>query len=244
MEIENEEKIDLVELLLYLKKKLGIVVVVFVLSAVIGFVYSHFFITPMYTASTRAYVLNRSNENTVVYSDLQLSSQLLNDYKVLITGQNVTKEVISDLGLNMTPGQLSGKINVTAPNDTRVLQISVTDENPQRAADIANVVREVASQQIKEIMDVDAVNLIYEAEVPGNPSSPNVKRNTMLAALVGFAVSVGIFTCIFFMDDTIRTEEDVERYLGLSTLGVIPISSKLEGSKSPRERKHARNGNR
>ncbi len=244
MEKENEEKIDLLSLLLYLKKKLWIVVAALILSVAIGFVYSHFFITPMYTASTRVYVLNRASGNAVASSDLQFASQILNDYKVLITGQNVTKQVISDLGLNMTPGQLSGRISVTAPNDTRVLQISITDENPQRAADIANAVREVASAQIKEIMDVDAVNLIYEADVPLHASSPNVKRNTMLAALVGMALSIGILTCIFFLDDTIRTEEDVEHYLGLSTLGVIPTSSKLEDAKSQRERNHKRNGNR
>ncbi len=244
MEKDNEVEIDLLELLHYLKKKLWIVIAVFVLSAAIGFVYSHFFITPMYTASTRAYVLNRSKENTVAVSDLQLSSQLLNDYKILITGQNVTKKVISDLGLNMTSSQLSEKINVTAPNDTRVLQISVTDKNPQRAADIANTVREVASQQIQQIMAVDAVNLIYEAEVPRDPSSPNVKRNTILAALVGLIVSVGVFTCIFLLDDTIRTEEDVERYLGLSTLGVIPASSNLADTKTQKVKNRKSNSNR
>lgn len=245
MEKGNDEvEFDLMELLRYLKKKVLIIVCAFVACALLGFAFSRFFLTPMYTASTRAYVLNRSNDNAVMYSDLQLSSQLLNDYKVLITGQNVTKEVITELGLDMTPEQLSAQISVTAPNDTRVLQISVTNANPQRAADIANAIQKVATLQIKEIMDVDAVNVIYEADVPDKPSSPNVKRNTVLAAMLGLIASVGVLTIIFLCDDTIRTEEDVEHYLGLSTLGVIPASANLSDTRSHRPNKHNGTSNR
>lgn len=234
---ENEVEIDLLDLARYLKKKIWIIISICVVCALGGLISSQFFMTSQYTASTRVYVLNRSNENNVVYSDFQISSQLLNDYKVLITGQNVTKEVVNKLGLNMKAEKLAKKIRVTAPNDTRVLQISVTDTNPQRAADIANAVREIASQQIEKIMAVDAVNVVYEADVPDSPSSPNVKRNAVLAAVLGGIVSVVILTIICVSDDTIRTEEDVERYLGLSTLGVIPASVDFTISKQQQTKK-------
>lgn len=227
MENQNEMEIDLLALFHYLKKRIAIILAVLVLSTVVGFVVTQLFITPKYTASTRVYVLNRSNESTVVSSDFSLSNYMISDYKVLITGQNVTKEVIAKLNLNMSHGELAGKISVTAPDNTRVLQISVTDISAQRAADIANTVRDVAVAQIKSIMDVDAVNVVYAADVPPAPSSPNVMRNTAVAALLGLVAVVGVLTVIFIMDDTIRTEEDVERYLGLSTLGVIPISGEL-----------------
>ena len=81
--------------------------------------------------------------------------------------------------------------------------------------------------QIKEIMDVDAVNVVYAAEVPSGPSSPSVMKNTMIAAILGLVAVVGVYVVIFLLDDTIRTEEDVERYLGLSTVGVIPLSNEL-----------------
>ncbi len=239
--MENEIEIDLLELLRHLKKKFWVIVAACGVCALAALIASQLFMTPKYTASTRVYVLNRSNENTVVYSDLQLSSQLLNDYKVLITGQNVTREVIKELGLNMSANQLSGKIGVTAPDNTRVLQISVTDTEPQRAADIANAVREVAALQIKQIMDVDSVNIIYEADVPAQPSSPNVKRNVILGAVLGIFGSILILAVVYIRDDTIRTEEDVEQYLGLSTLGVIPNSACLIGNDKLSQQKKKKN---
>ena len=230
----NEIEIDLVELYYYLRKKLWIVAVVAMVCAVLGYGYTTFFMDTQYTARTRIYVLNRSDETRVSYSDFQISNVLLEDYVVLITGQNVTKEVVKEMNLNMTAAQLESMISVSAPSDTRVIQISVTDTDPQRAADIANCVREIASVQIKEIMDVDAVNLVYEADVPQYKSGPNVRRNAILAAALGFLVSVAVLIVVHLVDDTIRTEEDVEHYLGLSVMGVIPDSVEISamGTKS------------
>lgn len=228
MENQNEMELDLLELFYYLKRKIWMIVASFVLCGVIGFTVSSFLIAPRYTASTRMYVLNRTNETNVVYADIQISSYLLNDYKVLITGRNVTQEVIRRLNLSQKPERLAAQIDVTSPTNTRVLQINVTDTDAQLAADIANCVREVASEQIQEIMDVDAVKLVYAADVPEKPSSPNVRNNTIFAAAFGLFVSVFFLVVMFMMDDTIRTEEDVQRYLNLGTLGVIPKSSELD----------------
>lgn len=227
MENQKEFEIDLRNLLHYLKKKIVMILGAFVVCALLSFVFNSFFVTPQYTASTRVYVLNRSNESTLVSSDFTLSNYMLNDYTVLVTGRNVTEKVIQQLGLDMSPAALANKISISTETNTRVLQINVTDSDPQRAADIANCVREVASTQIKEIMDVDAVNLIYDAAVPRSASSPNVRRNTLLAAIIGAVAVIGILTVIFVFDDTIRTEEDVERHLGLGTLGVVPVSEGL-----------------
>lgn len=245
MDKQNETmEINLVDLLFFLKKKLWILILSFLVFAAAGFLVSSIFITPKYTASTRVYVLNRSNETSVTNADFQVSNQMLNDYKVLITGNNVTKEVISRLNLNMTPNQLASAISVSTPSDTRVLQIDVTHTSAQRAAEIANTVREVASDQLMRIMDVQAVNLMYEAEVPTAPSSPNVMKNTMMAAILGLVLAGGILTVIHLVDDTIRTEEDVERYLGLSVLGAVPASKEIEhmvnsGAKTTNKKKKA-----
>lgn len=227
MEKHQDIELDMLELFRYLKKKIWILGVAFAACAVLGLLVSSLVLTPKYTASTRMYVLNRADEANVAYSDIQTSTYLLIDYRVLITGQNVTKEVIEKLDLDMKPSELEGMIEVTAPDNTRVLQINVTDTDPQRATDIANCVREVAGRQIQEIMNVDAVKLVYEADVPEEPSSPNVLLNTLVAAILGLVVAVAVLAFIFVLDDTIRTEEDVERYLGLSTLGVIPVAGEL-----------------
>ena len=228
MERQNEQEIDLLDLLLYLSKKIWVLAISFVLCAVVGFSFTKIFLQKEYTAVTRMYVLNQGSGSNVAVSDLQLSNLLMEDYKVLITGENVTKEVLHRLNLDMSVGQLSNKIKVSAMTNTRVVEIKITDTDPQRAADIANCVREVSSKQIQQIMDVDAVNVVYEAEVPEKASGPSTMKNTALAAIVGLVIAVGVYTVIYLVDDTIRTEEDVERYLGLSTLGVIPVSDEFE----------------
>lgn len=229
MENQDDVLVDLVDLFYYFKRKLWIIIVSLLVFAIIGYAGSELLLTPKYTASTRVYVLSWSSEEAIAYADLQLSSQILNDYEVLVTGQNVTNEVIGELGLDMSSDTLSSMIEVSTPDDatTRVLEISVTDTDPQRAADIANAVREVAATQLEEIMDLDVVKTVYDAEAPTSPSSPNVKRNTLVCALVGAAIAAGILLLIYLLDDMIRTEEDVERYLGLSTLGIIPVSAEL-----------------
>lgn len=217
-------EIDLVGLFRYLVKKLWIILGITVILGTLGLVVSQFVLPQEYVASSRVYVLNRSESAGVASADFALSDYMVSDYKALITGQNVTDSVIEALNLDMSHEELSDKITVSAESNTRVLQISVTDTDAQLAADIANCVREAASEQIKRIMYVDAVNLIYEAKVPQEPSSPDVLENTVLSAAAGGLLSACVLSAIFFLDDSIKSEEDVERYLGISTFGVIPYS--------------------
>lgn len=227
MEKQNEIEIDLIDLLYYLKKRIWLAVAAFVLFAAVGAVFTACFMRDEYTAKTRMYVLNRTNENSISSNDYSISNYMVKDYEVLITGENVTRNVIEELKLDMTVSELAEKISVSAIDNTRVLQIVVVDNEPQRAADIANCVREISSAQIKEIMDVDAVNLVYEATAPHSKSGPSMSKNVAIAAILGVVATIGVLVVIYMMDDTIKTEEDVERYLSLSVLGVIPDSSEM-----------------
>lgn len=238
--MDNQNELDLLELFGYLKKKIALLLVVLLMGAVVGFVGTKLFIPPKYTASTRVYVLNRSNDGAVVSSDFSLSNYMVTDYQVLITGRNVTAEVAKNLNLDMTNKELAEMIQVTAPDNTRVLQISVTDTDARRAADIANQVRDVATEQIKRIMDVDAVNLVYAAEIPEEASSPSMVKNTVIVALAALVMTAGIYVAAFLLDDTLRTEEDVQQYLGLSTVGVIPLSDELNAMAQYGSRKRKR----
>ena len=221
---EEEIEIDLGNLFFYLLKKKWAILLCTLIATLIGLIVNGFMITPQYTASSRIYVLNKSSENTIAVQDIQMSKELLGDYEVLITGNNVTKEVIKEFDLDMKPEELSKKIKVTAPDNTRILQISVTDEDPKLAADIANLVWKIAGTQLKEIMGVDAVNLVYAAEMPKEPSSPDVIKNTILSGMAGLIFAVGIATILFINNDKIKTEEDVDKYLGINTFGAIPNS--------------------
>ena len=237
---EKQIELDLVGLFHYLKKWIAMILAVTLIFGAAGFLYAGMFLKPVYVAETRLYVLSRSANMGLTTSDMQLSDQLLKDCEVLITGKNVTREVVKQLDLDISPSALGGKISVSAPKETRVLQITVTDGNPNRAAAIANKVCEVAAQQLQSITaDPVVVSQLYEAEVPQAPSGPNATRYMMVCALVGLLLTVGILTVVFMWDDSIRSEEDVERYLGLSVLGVIPDSEDIDTTprQTPKKRR-------
>ena len=119
--------------------------------------------------------------------------------------------------------QLAGKISVSNTSDTRIIGISVEDYDPARAQYIANAVREVAAIHIRAVMDIEAVNVVDEANLPTVPSKPSKKKITGLGFLIGVALISGILVLRFFLDDSITSSEDVEKYLGITTLAVIPI---------------------
>lgn len=228
MENQNEQiEINLIDLFYHLKKKFLVIVSVTLVFAIAAMAFTAFVMDEEYTATTRIYVLSRSSDTSISSSDYSVSNYMVSDYEVLITGKNVTGKVVEQLNLDMSVSELTSKISVEAIQSTRVLQIKVVDTDPQRAADIANCVREIATVQMKEIMSVDVVNLVYEAEVPEAKSGPSLTKNTVLAAALGFIASVAVLIVCYLMDDTIRTEEDVEHYLGLSVLGVIPASTEM-----------------
>ena len=202
-------EIDLVGLLRYLKRKIMVILGITVLCGVFSFIFSSFWLPQEYVATTRVYVLGRSETNGVTSADFALSNYLVSDLQVLITGRNVTDVVVDTLELDMSHEELAGKIRVSAEGNTRVLQISVTDADALLAAEIANCVRDVASEQIKRILEIDAVNLVYEAKAPDEPTSPNVMKITVLGAAVGLILSTSTVSVRFFMIDSVKRKRNV-----------------------------------
>lgn len=222
---ENDEiTIDLTELFMTLWSKAHIIILSGILLGLLAFVGTKLFITPMYTSTTKFYVLTKTTDSgNVTYSDLQTGSQLTKDYAELVKSRPVLEEVVSVLNLDMDTQELAGKITVTTPTDTRVMSINVEDAQPKQARDIADAVRQAVGIQIQEIMDVDSVKTVEEANLPDSPSSPSVMRNTLIGAILGILISAGIIILVFMLDDTVKTPEDVETYLGLNVLASIPI---------------------
>ena len=222
---ENDEiTIDLTELFMTLWSKAHIIILSGILLGLLAFVGTKLFITPMYTSTTKFYVLTKTTDSgNVTYSDLQTGSQLTKDYAELVKSRPVLEEVVSVLNLDMDTQELADKITVTTPTDTRVMSINVEDAQPKQARDIADAVRQAVGIQIQEIMVVDSVKTVEEANLPDSPSSPSVMRNTLIGAILGILISAGIIILIFMLDDTVKTPEDVETYLGLNVLASIPI---------------------
>ena len=220
-------EIDVLYLLRKLWSKKFFIVFVGLLVGTIALLGSVFFMKPKYTSTTRIYVVSRSSDTSLTNQDLQAGSYLVNDYKEVITSSEVLSSVIDQEKLSMSVGELSKDIAVTIPTDTRVISISVTDTDAQRACDIANTVREVAAEKIKAVTKVDDVTTLESATKPNHPSSPNVKKNAAIGALAGvFLAVVGILVAEV-LDDRVRRPEDIEEALGMTLLGVVPDVDKL-----------------
>lgn len=220
-------EIDVLYLLRKLWSKKFFIIFVGLLVGTIALLGSVFFIKPKYTSTTRIYVVSRSSDTSLTNQDLQAGSYLVNDYKEVITSNEVLSSVIDQEKLSMSASELSKDIAVTIPTDTRVISISVTDTDAQRACDIANTVREVAAEKIKAVTKVDDVTTLESATKPSHPSSPNVKKNAAIGALAGvFLAVVGILVAEV-LDDRVRRPEDIEEVLGMTLLGVVPDIDKL-----------------
>ena len=214
METKNQEfvEIDPMALLRKLWAAKFIIVFVTVVLAVATLLVNLVVIRPTFESTTRVYVVNQTEDKAVTTQDLQLGNFLVKDYKEVINSEN----------LSMTPSQLKRVVKVDSPRDTRILSISVSDRDPQKASNLANRVREVASEQIKRVTKVNDVTTLEEAKPTNIKSSPKTRRNTLLAAALGFLLSAGYIVVRELLDDRVRYAEDVEDGLGLVLLGVVP----------------------
>lgn len=231
---ENEIEIDLKSLFITIWDKKWIVTISGIVFMLLAFIVSSFVISPVYESSTRVYVMNTQNDTSIVYSDLQSSNLLTNDYKELTTSRPVLESVIQELGLDMTTGALADSITVSIPSDTRILKITVKNEDPYLAQDIADAVRVAAAEHIVTVMGVSSVNTETVAGLPTNPSSPNIILNSLIGLVFGVALAGVIVILTFLLDDTIKSVEDVERYLGIGVLGTIPLGKEEKKRKKDR----------
>lgn len=231
---QDEITIDIGELFRTLWRKIHIILFVGIVCALAAFFGTKLLITPQYDSITKIYVISKQNEGTVTSSDLQAGSLLTKDYMEMVKSRPVLEEVISVLNLDMSSGELAQSITVETPQETRMIKITVRNKDPKLAKNIADVVREAASIQIREVMNVDAVNTVEEANLPTGKATPNTMKNTVLGGILGAFFALAIIVLIFILDDTIKTPEDVERYLDLNVLAMLPIE---EGNRKNKKAK-------
>ena len=228
---ENKEiGIDVVQLFKVLWKKKIAIILTAIVAALVAFGVSSFILTPEYSSTTRIYVVNRNqSENAgLTNQDLQAGTYLVKDYKEIILSQDVLDKVISNLKLEQSGKGLSKKIQVTVPVDTRIVSIVVKDDQPEEASRIANALREVAAEKIIKVTRVSDVTTLEEARPALTPSSPNIRRNTLLAFLAGGAVMVILILLLELLDDRVKRPEDVEEVMQVALLGIIPDLNKLK----------------
>ena len=230
----KEKEIDLSQIFYALRAKWYVILISGIALAIVAFTYFNFIVTPQYTSDTSILVLNRQNSDSITATDLTSSTTLSKDYVKIVTSRAVLEQVIADMGLDMTEKELADKVSASIETDTRIIVVKVTDPDPILAKQIAETVSQVSINKISELMNIpDLAKQLNEAKVPTEPSSPATKRNTVIAALLGIVIAAAVVVIVTITNDTIKTPEDIEKYLGVSTLGVIPVfENDVAGSKS------------
>ncbi len=225
--MNSDIEVNLIELLHVLLKKSWVIVLCLLVGAAIMGGYTKAFIVPQYQASSMIYVLG--NNASISGINLQLSQQLAVDFLTLAKSRPVMQKVSDDLDGDYSVGELSSMISVENPSGTSILKMTVTCPDPDQAAKIANAMSDATADRVAEVMVMDKPSTVEDAVVPTAPVSPNLKKNIMIGGLAGAALAAGVITLLFLMDDTLKSEEDIRRYLGLNTLAAVP-----------REKKHKR----
>lgn len=220
-EYDDEIEIDLVELLYAIRRKLIWICLAGMICGAVAFGYTRLVLKPMYQSTTTMLVLTK--ETTLAsLADLQMGTQLTKDYEILTTSHQVVDKVIENLKLDITYDELVEDLNINNPGDSRVMEITITYPNAAEAKRIVDEVASVTSEFIGDKMEGIPPKIIDEGQVAEYPSSPSMKKNIALGILLGVMVSCGIVVILTLMDDTIKSEEDVEHYLGIPTLAVVP----------------------
>lgn len=220
------EEISIKELFFILKKWIWLIVGLLIVSMVISGLVSFYVLDKEYQAFTTLIVgkpQDYKSENTLEYNDLILNQKLVSTYGELIKTRAVSDKVIANLKLPITFSQFASKVNVSLVKDTEIIKIQVNDGDPVLAANIANETAEVFMETVQEIMRVENVQVIDLAQVPNVPVSPRPMMNIAIAGVLGVMLGVFIAFLKEFLDNSIKTPEDIEKYLGVPVLGTIPF---------------------
>lgn len=221
------EELDLKELFnIFWERKLEIVAILLI-SIVIGAVYSYFIVEPTYTSYTTLLLTqvnsDSGNNESITQTDLTLNSKLVSTYSELIKSNAVLREVIDSLNIhNLNEGTLKNNIKVSAVTDTAMIKITVTNTNPNNAEIIANKIAEVFSDKIADIYKINNVYVVDKAEASEVPSNINHTKDIVIFMFIGIVIACGYVLLVNMLDNTVKTETDIEKITGLKVLASIP----------------------
>lgn len=237
----DEIEIDLREVFFALWRRLWMIILALAIGGGLTVLYSKVILTPQYTSTTMMYILSKETTLTSL-ADLQMGSQLTKDYKVLVTSRPVLQEVINTLGLNMEYSELKSSVVLDNPSDTRILSISIEDPDAAKAKAIVDAIAKTSSKFIGDIMEMTPPKIIEEGVIANQKSSPHVAKNGAIGGIVAAIVVSFLIVLQVILNDTIRTEEDVERFLQLSVLASVPEREEDRASKDSKKRKKNKSG--
>ena len=220
------EEISLREYFFILRKRLGLILILTIVAVATSGIVSYFVLEPEYQTFTTLMVgkpKDYQSESKLEYNELLLNQKLVSTYGELVKSRVVVDQVIKNLNLDMSFKRFTEKVNVNLVKDTEIIKIQVMDTDPKLAAEIANETAEVFMDSVKTIMKVENVQVIDKAQPPENPVKPRPKLNMAIAGVLGIMAGVFLAFLLEYMDNTLKTPEDIEKHLGLPVLGAIPM---------------------
>lgn len=226
---QDEVEIDLIEIFFLLKKRIWIILVVGLLFGSITGVITHYCIEPQYSSTAKLYILTSSTSITSL-ADIQIGSSLTKDYIQLVQSRPVVEQVIENLNLNRTYEEVLEQMTFSNPTDTRILVITAKDANPVLAKDIVDQFVEVSKVSISSIMKTEEPSIVELGYIADKPISPSLKKNMAIGALLGIFLTAAIIFVLYMIDDTVKSSDDIEKYLGLNTLTAIPLKEDEENT--------------
>lgn len=219
---ENEEiEIDLLELLYVLRKNIVAIILASLIGTAVFGAYSFLIAKPVYESTSKLYIL-RQGTSLTSFADIQISNSLAKDYEEMIFSRPVVMQVAKNLNLDYKYEELRDMVSIENPVDTRCLNITCQSNDMQEASDIANEFATVAKRQISDIMDTDEPALYENAIVNDDPIKPEKLKNMVIGFLLGFIIACGVIIVRYLLNDSLKSEDDIEKFLGLNTLASIP----------------------
>ena len=231
------EEIDLMELINIFWNKKVFIILVTIIFIIAGVIYTLAFTTPMYSSSTTL-VLAMSSEsddsNSITTTDITLNSNLVSTYSQIIESNEVLREVISNLKIDEDEEVLRKSIDVSSVEDTEVIEITVSHESAVYAARIANEIANVFSNKVQEIYNINNVYVLDEAEIENEPSNINHIRDVLIFAIAGILLSMVYVFITSILDNTIKTEDDIEKGYNIHVLVSIPDIENFDAQRGGR----------
>lgn len=227
----NEKEIyliDLVDLIKKVFKHLFLIIILTILFGIGSFAYSNFIVTPSYNANATMIISSSSKNDDqqdladIDFYQIQANKALISTYSEIVKSKGIADQVIENLSLNMGYEEFSKKVSIEPVKDTQIISVNVVDSVPARAMDIANETTNIFKSSIGDIMKVDNVQILDGATIPVEPVSPNVSKNTVVGAIIGLVLGIIISMFKELYDISIKSAEEVEEYLNLPVIGVLP----------------------
>ena len=230
-----EEEIDLKNVIqMFWDRKVGIVIII-LLCIVAGYVYTTFFVSPVYKATSTAILTSnaegKGDSGGVTPTEVTLNNSLLSTYREIATSDSVVSKVINNLGLNISDSTIKKQISVTSATNSQVIQITVENADPSLAAKIANEIRSVFTERVAELIDMQNIKPLDDAKVPTTPSNVNHTKDIVMFAAIGIVIAILYVVIANLLDNTVKSSSDIEKAVGLNVIAEIPVYEFNKGRK-------------